>query len=307
MIYIGYPDEVWKPLIIDGEVTKYAVSTYGNVKNTKTNKPVGLHEQNSGYYGFTISHKGKTHSYKIARVVAEMFIENDDPEVKTQIDHLNSKRANSIYDLEWVSPQENAMRKIERANNKGQKIITTNKYSKKIIKKVCKLLEKDFSISEISKKLEIPKPTIRDILYGKRHTDISKDYDFTKRSNSHSKSGKKAKYSEEIIRKICKMYLANKKVIEIAKELDIPENTIHGIINGKYVAYRDITKDYDLTRKKPIASRYTSEEKVKDICKMLENDLSINEISKKLQVSEKVITNIKNRVSFIDISKEYNF
>ena len=307
MIYIGYPEEVWKPLIIDGEVTKYAVSSYGNVKNTKTNKPVGLHEQNAGYYGFTISHNGKPHSFKIARVVAEMFLENDDPEHKTQIDHLNSKRANSIYDLEWVTPQENAIRKYERAQKEGKTISTTNRYSKKEIKIICKLLEKDYSVDEVSDIVDVPKPTIRDILYGKNHTEISSKYDFSKRSNSHSKSGKKAKYSEDTIRKICKMYIDGKKITEISKKLDIPENTIHGIINGKYVAYRDITKDYNLTREKPKPSRYTSEEKVKDICKLLEEGLTMTEISKKLQVSNKVITNIKKRTSFTDISKNYKF
>ena len=306
MIYIGYPEEVWKPLMIDGEVTKYAVSSYGNVKNTKTNKPVGLHEQNAGYYGFTISHNGKPHSFKIARVVAEMFLENDDPEHKTQIDHLNSKRANSIYDLEWVTPQENSRRKVIRESGKGKNLNPGKKFTNKDVKKICKLLEKDFTISEIQEKTDASKDSIKAILYGKRHTDISKDYDFSKRTNK-IKSGKKAKYSEGTIRKICKMYIDGKKITEISKKLDIPENTVHGVISGKYVAYKDITKEYDLTREKPKPSRYTSEEKVKDICKLLEEGLTMTEISEKLQVSLHVITNIKKRISFTDISKDYKF
>lgn len=85
---------------IDGEDTKYLVSNYGVIINSKTSKELKLHEQNYGYYGFTISHKGKTHSYKIARIVAEYFIPNDDPD-KNQVNHISGdKKDNGVWNLE---------------------------------------------------------------------------------------------------------------------------------------------------------------------------------------------------------------
>lgn len=307
MVYLGFDDEeVWKPLVIDGEKTKYSVSSYGNVKNNKTGKLLNMYKQNDGYYGFTVSHRGKPHSYKIAHVVATLFIDNDDPDNKTQVDHLRGKDRNTMYDLEWVTPQENIIRDVERRSDSGE-TKKNKKYSRKEIKMVCKLLEKDYTITSISEKTGMSPSVIRAILYGKRHTEISKDYNFSKRSKSKRKSGKKPKYSEATIRKICKMYIKGKKISEIAKKLDMPENTVHGIIFGKYVAYRHITAEYDLNREKPKPDRYTSDKTVKKICKLLEKGKSEKEIMSELGVSKKVVCSIRERKSFTDISKDYDF
>ena len=51
-------------------------------------------------------------SYLKHRVVALQFIENDDPEHKTQIDHRDHNRANNnILNLRWVSQQDNLKNK----------------------------------------------------------------------------------------------------------------------------------------------------------------------------------------------------
>ena len=57
--------------------------------------------------GYVICHlNGK--QYMKHRVVALQFIDNDDPEHKTQVDHIDHNRANNLVsNLRWTTPSEN--------------------------------------------------------------------------------------------------------------------------------------------------------------------------------------------------------
>ena len=115
-------EEIWKPLFWKNEPTNYRVSSLGRVQNIKTKRYLKMHIQNDGYYGFTISVNNKQHSMKIARVVATYFIENDDPKHKTEVDHIggtSTKSDSSVYNLEWVTPNENKKRAKKNNLYKG--------------------------------------------------------------------------------------------------------------------------------------------------------------------------------------------
>ena len=52
------------------------------------------------------------------RIIGLQWIENDDPETKTQIDHINRIRTdNRIENLRWVTPSENMKNKKSRTRN----------------------------------------------------------------------------------------------------------------------------------------------------------------------------------------------
>ena len=60
--------------------------------------------------------------YSKHRLIALQFIKNDDPDTKTEIDHINRiKTDNRIENLRWVSHQENT-------NNRGKYIRRPNEY-----------------------------------------------------------------------------------------------------------------------------------------------------------------------------------
>ena len=172
--------ELWKPLLWNNEPTNYRVSTFGRIQNIKTKRYLKIHEQNNGYYGFTISVNNKAHSMKIAKVVALYFIPNDDPIHKTEVDHLGgteTKDDNSIYNLEWVTPDENKRRAKEKNLYKGH-VGDQNPnalYSNEEISYLCELLENnEDSLEDLIKKTGVKADVIYDIYNGTRWKSISK-------------------------------------------------------------------------------------------------------------------------------------
>ena len=57
--------------------------------------------------------------FKKHRIIVQQFITNDDPEHKTQVDHINHNRAdNRVENLRWVSVSENNKNKAGYAGRK---------------------------------------------------------------------------------------------------------------------------------------------------------------------------------------------
>ena len=62
--------------------------------------------------------------YKAHRVIAEQFIVNDDPENKTQIDHIDHDRTyNRIENLRWVSNLQNQNNKSKYKNRNIEYVV----------------------------------------------------------------------------------------------------------------------------------------------------------------------------------------
>lgn len=302
MIFIGYPEEQWEFIKVKGEKTKYQISTYGQVRNIKTGKILKQHIQNNGYYGFTISVKGKLYSFKTASIVAKTFIPNDDPEHKTQVNHKEGdmKSDNSIWNLEWVTPSENQRHAV--VNNLYD---TSSVYSKKQIVKVCKMLEKGKSTKEIHEATSVSRSVISDILNRKLHRDISKDYDFSKRPKS--KSGPSVKYKDKQIKQVCELWVDDMEAEEISKITGIPVNTIYGIVFEKKPQFKHITSKYNLKRKRHSSKKAASDEVVHEVCRLLTERKSVDEIVTATGMSKGGIYKIKNRTRRTDISSQYKF
>lgn len=90
----------------------YEVSNLGRLRNAKT-KLIYRTQLRNGYV-----YINKRSGLYIHRLVGECFLNNDDPQNKIQIDHLNgSKTNNTILNLEWVTPAENIRRSFENGLN----------------------------------------------------------------------------------------------------------------------------------------------------------------------------------------------
>ena len=107
---ISYEDikgEIWKEL--DCFDSLYQVSNFGRIKNKKRTIPQYLDKD--GYCLSNLIFEEKTKLFRVHRLVAKSFIENENN--KKQVNHKNSNRNdNRIENLEWVSASENNCHKF---------------------------------------------------------------------------------------------------------------------------------------------------------------------------------------------------
>lgn len=119
--------EIWKD--ISGYEGLYQISNFGRVKSLDRILPhdvfgkwkikgkilkLGLNKPN-GYLHVTLYDNNKKASIKsIHRLVAEAFVNNINPSLYTQVDHVDCNKLNNRFDnLQWVTPKENTRRAIE--------------------------------------------------------------------------------------------------------------------------------------------------------------------------------------------------
>ena len=107
--------EEWRTVIDDdgNEWTNYEVSNYGNVRslNYKKTGETKILKQNvnkKGYFVVTLCEKKRRKQFRVHRLVAFVFVENDDVENKTQVNHIDENKENNHYtNLEWCTVKYN--------------------------------------------------------------------------------------------------------------------------------------------------------------------------------------------------------
>lgn len=117
--------EEWRTVVIDGEVFEdYEVSNLGNVRSLKFGKIKILktRKQQNGYLTVTLFKNEKSKQVTVHRVVAWTWIPNDEPTVKTVVNHLDHNRQNNVWtNLEWTTQQKN----VEDGRGKRVRCIET--------------------------------------------------------------------------------------------------------------------------------------------------------------------------------------
>ena len=97
--------EVWKP--IPSTNGKYEASSYGRIRNTKTQKVLKVQENKHGYYILTLRIIPKVQSNaRVHRLVAEAFL-GECPEGYVVNHKDGNKYNNNIENLEYVTSSEN--------------------------------------------------------------------------------------------------------------------------------------------------------------------------------------------------------
>lgn len=121
--------EEWKDII--GYENLYQVSSYGRIRNVRTNrilKPFNI--ARNKYAGIALIKDNKKTTARINRLVATAFIDN--PENKPCVNHKDyDKHNNRVDNLEWVTYSENNIYSLKnqpifrnRKTNSGEPNIT---------------------------------------------------------------------------------------------------------------------------------------------------------------------------------------
>jgi hypothetical protein len=130
-------EEVWKPI---EDYDQYFISNYGHLisfrkyKNGKILKPIC---KNHNYLQVNLYNHNKMKSINIHRLVAKEFIENSNPNILIEVNHIDENKENNHYlNLEWCSSQYNT----EYSQSKNYKILFPNGHKKIIynLRKFCR-------------------------------------------------------------------------------------------------------------------------------------------------------------------------
>lgn len=101
--------EIWA--VAYGTSGRYEVSTFGRVRNAKTQKILSTQDKH-GYRKLNLHVDGKLIHKYVHRLVAETFIAN--PDNKPQVNHIDGIHDNNhIENLEWVTADENHQHAID--------------------------------------------------------------------------------------------------------------------------------------------------------------------------------------------------
>lgn len=125
--------EIWKD--IKGYEGMYQVSNYGNIKSLdriigykkgKTRLWKGNIKKPTitckGYLKVALYKNGKSKTEEVQRIVAANFIKK--PNDKTQVNHINGvKTDNRVENLEWVTPHENDLHRVNVLKKGIKKVI----------------------------------------------------------------------------------------------------------------------------------------------------------------------------------------
>lgn len=107
-----------KPVIINGEETQYFLFENGDLYNANTHR-ISQGSKNHGYIRYSLTINGKETFIFKHRLLAELFLENDDPENKTVVHHKDGcTQNNELNNLEWVSQKENCNKKVNPIEHK---------------------------------------------------------------------------------------------------------------------------------------------------------------------------------------------
>lgn len=121
---VARSQEIWMPCPLDENVR---ISNLGRVKRNRKLRRAKSYDQ-EGYERITI--KGKT--YRLHRLVAELFCENPNPEEYTVVDHINAiKNDNRAENLRWCTPAMNTkyaseLGLIAKLNSKSAIVLVWN-------------------------------------------------------------------------------------------------------------------------------------------------------------------------------------
>lgn len=230
--------EEFRNYVYNGKPTIYFVSNEGKVYNAK--KKIFLKQETTkvGYKRVTLNlpvsdKKNKKYHMSVHRLVALLFVPNDDPEHKDQVDHLDcDKSNNSSTNLEWVTGKANVIRAVDN-DIRGTKI------TKEEAERICQLLEPgNLTFREISDIVDCDVNIIASINSGKAWTRISSKYNIKKR-RKYSKP-----LDETTVHAICKLLENGMRNTEVAKKMNCSVHIIDSI-RMKH-SWRHISDQYNI-------------------------------------------------------------
>lgn len=151
---------------------KYRVWSNGKIMGLGRNRYLKTRINEDGYEEVTLGNaQHRNSSVRIHRIVASLFVPNDDPKNKTEVNHKDFNRLNNDYtNLEWISHRDNIAYSVNNGNyNRGQHAGELNGrsvLSKADVIKIKEMINAGWRTFEIAKEFGVGWSTIYNIKCG---------------------------------------------------------------------------------------------------------------------------------------------
>ena len=175
---------------INGYENYYEISNYGNVKtlhgrykNCIFKKPF---VRKDGYVVINLIANGKSRTFYLHKLVASHFIENDNAQLKSEINHIDGDKLNNKYwNLEWCTPSENKKHAYDSGLTKIGSARPLSKMTEDSVRMIPGLIKGGATIKQISKIFGVSTTTIHHILTGRNYAFLKLDFGYAikKRNN----------------------------------------------------------------------------------------------------------------------------
>ena len=113
------------------------------------------------------------------RMVAELFVSNDDPINKTQVNHIDGNKTNNkVENLEWVTPKQNSRHAVDVLGKGIGETHSKATLTDKEVIEICDLLVKGYRNDEISEMKGVKVYIIKQIRRKTTWKHLTQDYNF---------------------------------------------------------------------------------------------------------------------------------
>lgn len=274
--------EEWRPVSEEG-YEHYLVSSEGRVRNSRRKKDAMSADSKNGYPFVTLSSEGVRKGFYVHRLVAKSFL-LEQPIGKLHVNHKNGvKTDNSVDNLEWCTPEENA----KHAWETGLIVPISVKYSKyreePFLKPILDRLIKGETLTSLAMEFSVDVSSLSIYLkdlYGSSY--IESIYS----SEAHGK------IPPEKIKLFYQLILQGQSIQEISRNYGVDE----GI---RYRLYKEYGKSHvsELLRANAERTRLTQrdlkkkgeESMVRTFLELLEEGCSFSDIGKRFGTSHKTV------------------
>lgn len=265
-------------------------------------------------------------SFRYHRLVLSAFVENDDPEHKTQVNHIDGdKTNNAISNLEWCTSQENCDHSVRMGLQPVGEDSYQTIYSKSQIEKVCELLQDGiYSPKRIEILTGVNRKAVQSIRTGKKWKSVSKDYTFPESKfdslgryiNANGEAvgeiirvqPDQHKYTDEQIDLACKMKVDRKRLAYISDATGVGIRTIVKL-GGSEDSYKHISDKYTFPSITNNDRRWFTDKEIERACELLmDPNNTIEDVCKLSGVSRRTIRRFHGPTDpYPEITCKYEF
>lgn len=216
----------------------YGCSEFGDVFNWKFEKPLSILVDTKDYPRFRVSHDNKPANAMVHIIVADCWLLNDDPAVKTEVNHKDGNKRNySLDNLEWVSRSQNQRHAIETSlKQKGQELYNSE-LTESEVHLICQKIQQGALVKDLAQEFQVSKDIIRKIKDGSTYFHIRCMYPIDHKYISD--------FSESTVRWVCDNIvrgLGDKQIRDLSSNDKLTIIDIKRIRNK--IRYRHISDEY---------------------------------------------------------------